>query len=71
MEVNDWWIDRFKDNRIRGILSELRDAIDECENENELHKVRSSLQAGFCNFAARRERELREKKTRSPFNRLR
>ena len=60
MEADDFWVARFRDNRVRGLLNELREAIAECEDPETLHKLRGSLGVGMANFAATRERELRK-----------
>jgi hypothetical protein len=59
MDRNDFWIDHIQDNRIRGLLGELAEAIEDCEDADTLNRLRSSLGKGFTNFAASRERELR------------
>lgn len=61
MRHNDFWISRFNDNQVRGILSELHCVIEMCEDPDTLHKLVSTLHLGFSNFAAKRERELRAK----------
>lgn len=60
MEADDFWLTRIRDNRVRGLLNELREAIVECEDAELVYKLRSTLGIGFTNFAARRERELRK-----------
>lgn len=59
MERDDWWITRFNDNRVKGILQELHYLIETCDDPELLHKLRATLNLGFVNFAARKERELR------------
>lgn len=59
MTGDDWWITRFNDNRVIGILRELRDMIEDCEDPEIVHKLRSSLGLGFVNYCAEKERELR------------
>lgn len=59
MERDDFWISHIHDNRIRGLLGELSEAIEECEDADTLNRLRSSLGKGFTNFASSRERELR------------
>ncbi len=65
MEADDFWVARFKDNRVRGLLNELREAIADSQDPETLHKLRGSLGVGFANFAAIRERELRAKDDRA------
>ncbi len=59
MDRDDWWITRFKDNRVIGILNELRDLIDDCDDPEIVHKLRGSLGLGFTNFCSEKERQLR------------
>ena len=61
MERSDWWITRIPDNRVRGLLGELAEAIADCDDPEILYRLRSSLSIGMTNFASRRERELRSK----------
>lgn len=63
MQRDDFWITRITDNRVRGILGDLRDAIADCEDPELMHRLRSTLGLGFTNFAATRERELRASAT--------
>jgi hypothetical protein len=73
MERDDFWIAHINDNRIRGLLGELSEAIADCEDPDTINRLRSSLGKGFTNFAASRERELREiaaQETRTRFGAL-
>lgn len=60
MERGDWWITRITDNRVRGLVGELCEAIAECEDPETVYRLRSTLSIGLANFAARKERELRQ-----------
>lgn len=59
MDSNDWWITRFKDNRVIGILNELRDTIEDCEDPEIVYKLRGTLGKGFVNFCCQKEDKLR------------
>lgn len=60
MQRDDFWIVRFHDNQMRGILQELHAAIEACDDADLLHKLASSLRLGFSNYASKREREIRK-----------
>lgn len=57
--MDRFWIDRIKDNRLRGLVSELADAIADCDNPETLYLLKSSLKLGLSNAAALREDEIR------------
>lgn len=59
MQHDDFWITRFRDNRVRGVLQELQFVIEGCDDADTLHKLVSTLHLGFSNYAAQRERETR------------
>lgn len=57
--MDRFWIDRIKDNRVRGLVSELADAIADCDDPEILYLLKSSLKFGLANAAALREDEIR------------
>ena len=61
MERDSVWITRFEDNRLKGLLSELREVIEDSDNQVELYKLSSSLRLGFANFAGNKSQEMKEK----------
>ena len=54
------WSDRFKDNYYKGIIREIEQMIDECEDWETLSKIASSLQNGLGGRAKNKSRELRD-----------
>jgi hypothetical protein len=56
---DDFWLTRIRDNRMRGLLAELADAINDCEDAELLHLLKGSLRLGLANAAALKEDELR------------
>lgn len=58
MNEDDFWIVRFKDNRIFSLFSQIREMIEDCDSPQELSKIESSLKLGMANFASKRRREL-------------
>lgn len=67
MRRDDFWLTRIQDNRMRGLLSELAEAIQESENPDTLHLVASSLRLGLVNLACRRENEIRNERVRESY----
>lgn len=57
----NFWAGSLGDNRLSGILSDLWDAIDECEDPEKLYKLHRRLTLGFVNHAKGKENELRIK----------
>ena len=57
--MDDFWVGRLNDNRIKGLLREVEEALEDCNDPDLLHKLIGSFRLGFANLAARRERELR------------
>lgn len=64
MRSDDFWLTRIRDNRMRGLLSELAEAIQDSDSPEALHCVASSLRLGLVNLATRREQELRNERER-------
>jgi hypothetical protein len=62
MRLDDFWLTRIQDNRMRGLLSELAEAIQDSENPALLNMVTSSIQKGLVNLAKAREQELRNER---------
>ena len=62
MTLDDFWLTRIHDNRMRGLLSELAEAIQDSENPALLNRVASSIQKGLVNLAKAREQELRNER---------
>ena len=54
------WSDRFKDNYYKGIISQLEQLIDECDDWEILSKVGSTLKNGLGGRAINKSRELLE-----------
>ncbi len=67
MRRNDFWLTRIHDNRMRGLLSELAEAIQDSDDPDVLHIVASSLRLGLVNLASRRESELRNEHVSKPY----
>ena len=61
---DDFWLTRIQDNRMRGLLSELAEAIQDSDDPDALHLVASSLRLGLVNLARNREQELRNERER-------
>lgn len=59
MKADDFWLTRIRDNRVRGLLAELAEAINDCDDPDVLHLLKGSLKLGLANHAALREDELR------------
>lgn len=59
---DDFWLTRIQDNRMRGLLSELAEAIQDSDNPEALNVVASSLRLGLVNLAKHREQELRNER---------
>ena len=55
---DDFWLTRIHDNRMRGLLSELAEAIQDSDSPDLLHSVASSLQLGLVNLAKHRKQKL-------------
>lgn len=62
MKGDDFWIARIRDNRVRGLIAELAEAISDCDDPDLLHLVRGTLRLGLANQAALREDTLRNAK---------
>jgi hypothetical protein len=62
---DDFWIARIRDNRVRGLVAELAEAINDCEDPDLLHLLRGSLRLGLANHAALREDAIRNAKPTS------
>ena len=56
----DFWIIPFGDNMLSGLLSELWQAIEDCDDPDRLYCFHRRLTAGIVNHAKRREHKLRE-----------
>jgi hypothetical protein len=56
---DDYWITRIWDNRVRGLVAELSEAIADCEDADLLHSLRATLRLGLINQASSREESLR------------
>lgn len=67
MRRDDYWLTRIQDNRMRGLLSELAEAIQDSDNPDTLHLVASSLRLGLVNLASRRENEIRNERVRKSY----
>ena len=59
MKPDDFWLTRIRDNRVRGLLAELAEAIRDCDDPDLLHLLKGWLKLGLANQAALREDELR------------
>lgn len=69
--MDRFWIDRIKDNRLRGLVSELADAIADCDNPDTLYLLKSSLKLGLSNAAALREDEIRNEQRKRALSSVR
>lgn len=56
----DFWAASLGDNRLSGLLAELWDAIEDCDDPNRLYTLHRRLSLGVVNHAKRREAHLRE-----------
>ena len=52
------WSDRFKDNYYKGIIQELEQMIDECDDWETLSKIGSTLKNGLGGRALNKSREI-------------
>tara|TARA_R110002126_G_scaffold21929_12_gene78799 strand:+ start:873 stop:1058 length:186 start_codon:yes stop_codon:yes gene_type:complete len=59
--MNKYWIECLEDNQMKGILSDLYDAIEQCDDHKKLETLNSSLALGFSNKIKKKIREIREK----------
>jgi hypothetical protein len=59
VKPDDFWLTRIRDNRVRGLVSELADAIADCDDADLLHLLKGTLRLGLANQAALREDEIR------------
>lgn len=55
----EFWTASLGDNRLSGLLSELWEAIEECDDPDRLYRFHRRLTAGIVNHAKQRERHLR------------
>jgi hypothetical protein len=55
----EFWAASLGDNRLSGLLSDLWDAIEDCEDPDRLYRLHRRLTLGVVNHAKRRERTLR------------
>ena len=58
--MDDFWVSRIRDNRVRGLVAELADAIGDCDDPDLLHTLRGTLRLGLANAAALREDTIRD-----------
>ena len=58
--ADNFWVARLRDNRIKGLASELSDAIADCDDPDLLHQLRTTLRVGLATQAALREDEIRD-----------
>ncbi len=56
----DFWAGSLGDNRLSGLVSELWDAIDDCDDPDRLYALHRRLTLGIVNHAKRRENQLRK-----------
>lgn len=56
----EFWAASLGDNRLSGLLSELWDAIEDCEDPERLYRLHRRLTLGVVNHAKRRENILRK-----------
>lgn len=54
-----FWAASLGDNRLSGLLADLWDAIEDCEDPERLHRLHRRLTLGVVNHAKRRESSLR------------
>lgn len=69
--MDRFWIDRINDNRLRGLASELADAIEDCDDPDLLNVLKSSLRLGLANAAALREGEIRDERQKRAMSAVR
>jgi len=55
----DFWTASLGDNRLSGLLAELWQAIDDCDDPDRLYRFHRRLTVGIVNHAKRRECKLR------------
>jgi hypothetical protein len=55
----DFWAKSLGDNRLSGLMSELWDSIDDCDDPDRLYALHRRLALGIVNHAKRKESELR------------
>lgn len=60
MKADDFWLTRIRDNRVRGLVSELAEAIQQTDDPDLLHLLRGTLRLGLVNLAGNREQEIRD-----------
>ena len=56
----DFWAAQIGDNRLSGLLSEMWEAIEECDDPDRLYIFHRRLTMGIVNHAKRRENILRK-----------
>lgn len=62
----DFWAGSLGDNRLSGLMSELWDAIEDCDDPDRLYALHRRLTLGIVNHAKRRESELRTVRRQRP-----
>lgn len=55
----EFWVAPIGDNRLSGLLSELWEAIEDCDDPDRLYRFHRRLTMGIVNHAKLRESELR------------
>lgn len=55
----EFWTSPLGDNRLSGLLAELWQAIDDCDDPDRLYRLHRRLTLGVANYARRREKDLR------------
>lgn len=55
----DFWARSLGDNRLSGLMSELWDAIDDCDDPDRLYALHRRLTLGIVNHVKQKESELR------------
>jgi hypothetical protein len=55
----EFWAASLGDNRLSGLISELWDAIEDCDDPDRLYRLHRRLTLGVVNHAKRREGKLR------------
>lgn len=71
MRADDFWLTRIRDNRVRGLVAELADAIQAADDPDLLHLLAGSLRLGLVNLATHREREIRDADRKRKLSRVR
>lgn len=56
----DFWAASLGDNQLSGLLAELWDAIEDCDDPERLYRLHRRLTLGVVNHAKRRESSLRD-----------